>query len=429
MEQKWPQTIWLVRHGQSAGNVARDSAEAAGLPLIDIAERDIDVPLSRWASNSRGRSANGSGDCRGPPTERRAVLPVCAGPRDRAVRDGGGGLAADAHMLRATSACARRNRHPRPADEVRHRRNTPIEEQRAHVGKFYFRPPGGESWCDVILRLRSVIDTITREYRGERVLIVAHQVIVNCFRYLLERMNEAQILDVDRVGDVPNCAVTSVRIRSHEGKNGKLVTRLVNFVAPLPRRVRRSRPRPTCRRRRSHEGHWLGTDADLVEVDDECLRRWPLPQPDADGDKEERGRVLIIAGSREMPGAVILAANAALNAGAGKLTVATAASVARLVAMAIPEARVIELAETEAGGIDRSAVERVRELLPNLDAVLIGPGMQDEPAVCDFCAELLQHLSTASAGSRRGRDGRCHIKHRTSRARRFSLRTRANSRI
>jgi hydroxyethylthiazole kinase-like uncharacterized protein yjeF len=120
-----------------------------------------------------------------------------------------------------------------------------------------------------------------------------------------------------------------------------------------------------------------------------------LPQPDAEGDKEERGRVLVIAGSREMPGALILAANAALNAGAGKLMVATAASVARLVATALPEARVIELTETEAGGIDRSAVERVRERLQRVDAVLIGPGMQDEPAVCGFCAELLGHLSTS----------------------------------
>src|SRR5688572_2687483 len=45
-EQKWPQTLWIVRHGQSAGNVARDAAEAAGLPLIDILTRDVDTPLS-----------------------------------------------------------------------------------------------------------------------------------------------------------------------------------------------------------------------------------------------------------------------------------------------------------------------------------------------------------------------------------------------
>jgi broad specificity phosphatase PhoE len=108
-----------------------------------------------------------------------------------------------------------------------------LGEQRSHVGKFYFRPPGGESWCDVILRLRSVIDTITREYRCERVLIVGHQVIVNCFRYLFERLNEAQILGIDRDGDVPNCSVTSYEFDPARGKNGKLVPKLINFVAPL----------------------------------------------------------------------------------------------------------------------------------------------------------------------------------------------------
>jgi broad specificity phosphatase PhoE len=101
------------------------------------------------------------------------------------------------------------------------------------VGKFYFRPPGGESWCDVILRLRSVLDTITREYRGDRVLIVGHQVIVNCFRYLLERMDEAEILAVDREADVPNCGVTSYRFDPAAGKHGKLVLQQANFVAPL----------------------------------------------------------------------------------------------------------------------------------------------------------------------------------------------------
>jgi broad specificity phosphatase PhoE len=45
-EQKWPQVLWIVRHGQSAGNVAREAAEAASEPLIDIAVRDVDTPLS-----------------------------------------------------------------------------------------------------------------------------------------------------------------------------------------------------------------------------------------------------------------------------------------------------------------------------------------------------------------------------------------------
>ena len=101
------------------------------------------------------------------------------------------------------------------------------------MGKFYFRPPGGESWCDVILRLRSVLDTITREYRGERVLIVGHQVIVNCFRYLLERCDEHAILAIDKAADVPNCGVTSYAFNPALGRHGKLQLDLCNFVAPL----------------------------------------------------------------------------------------------------------------------------------------------------------------------------------------------------
>src|SRR5579875_828639 len=46
MQQRWPERLWIVRHGESAGNVARDAAHSAGLTRIDIADRDVDVPLS-----------------------------------------------------------------------------------------------------------------------------------------------------------------------------------------------------------------------------------------------------------------------------------------------------------------------------------------------------------------------------------------------
>ncbi len=85
----------------------------------------------------------------------------------------------------------------------------------------------------MILRLRSFLDMLTREYRGDRVLVVAHQVIVNCLRYLLERLDEAQILAIDRLGDVPNCGITSYEFDPHAGRRGKLVLQLENFVAPL----------------------------------------------------------------------------------------------------------------------------------------------------------------------------------------------------
>ena len=85
----------------------------------------------------------------------------------------------------------------------------------------------------MILRLRSFIELVTREYRRERVLIVAHQVTVNCLRYLLERLDESRILEIDRRADVPNCGVTSYVYRADAGHHGRLMLDLENFVSPL----------------------------------------------------------------------------------------------------------------------------------------------------------------------------------------------------
>jgi broad specificity phosphatase PhoE len=104
---------------------------------------------------------------------------------------------------------------------------------RALLGKYYFRPPAGESWCDVILRLRSVLDTISLHYGGKRVLIVGHQVVVLCMRYLLENMDEETILAIDAEGDVANCAVTEYSLQPGKQGAGSLVLERYNFVAPL----------------------------------------------------------------------------------------------------------------------------------------------------------------------------------------------------
>jgi broad specificity phosphatase PhoE len=235
MEQKWPQEIWLVRHGQSAGNVARDAAEAAAGHHIDIAERDVDVPLSELGIRQSEALAGWFGSL--PVAERPNV--VLHSPYLRA--------AETARILmqpinRSALMSVQVDERLREKEfGILDRLTThgiahkypELYEQRKHVGKFYFRPPGGESWADVILRLRSVLDTITREYSGERVLIVGHQVTVNCFRYLFERLDEAAILAYDRAGDVPNCSVTSYAFDPSQGKRGKLALRLVNFVAPL----------------------------------------------------------------------------------------------------------------------------------------------------------------------------------------------------
>jgi len=127
-------------------------------------------------------------------------------------------------------------------------------------------------------------------------------------------------------------------------------------------------------------------------LDAALLSGWPLPVHAADDDKEARGQVLVIGGSRETPGAVLLAAIAALRAGAGKLTIGCGASIAPQLAAAIPEARVIALAETENGNIAPCAAESLDPLAAKVGAVLIGPGMLDEPAACAFTHALLPKL-------------------------------------
>lgn len=232
----WPSLLWIVRHGQSAGNVARDAAEAAGHALIDIEFRDIDTPLSDLGvEQSR---ALGRWFARLPPAERPQV--VLASPYVRAretallVMEEAGWRAGEEVRLRLDERL--REKEFGILDRLtRHgiKQNHPeLDAQRSHVGKFYFRPPGGESWCDVILRLRSLTEMVSREHAGERVLVVAHQVIVNCMRYLLEDMDESRILSIDREGDVPNCGVTSYRVDA-EGR--RMEPELVNFIAPLLR--------------------------------------------------------------------------------------------------------------------------------------------------------------------------------------------------
>lgn len=123
-------------------------------------------------------------------------------------------------------------------------------------------------------------------------------------------------------------------------------------------------------------------DAAFRRLDENAVRRWPLPMPRSDGDKEERGRALIVAGSSEMPGVAVLCASAALRAGAGKVTIATGAATAAMVALAMPECRVLGLREIASGGFVADAA--LEAAVESHDAILIGPGMQDEGAVLDL---------------------------------------------
>jgi broad specificity phosphatase PhoE len=212
MAEGWPERLWLVRHGQSAGNVARDKARAAGLGRIDIVGRDIDIDLSSLGEDQASRV--GAWFLAAPPEERPdAILasPYLRTRRTAEIAARAGGLAApiladerlrerEFGVLDGLTGAGIREHFP---DQAAVRRS---------LGKFYYRPPGGESWCDVILRLRSVLDTLSLHHAGGRVLIVTHQVVVLCFRYLLEGLDEAQILEIDREGEVANGAITEYRL-------------------------------------------------------------------------------------------------------------------------------------------------------------------------------------------------------------------------
>ena len=236
-EQKWPDVMWIVRHGQSAGNVARDAAEASGQPMIDLPMRDVDVPLSELGEQQAGALGRWFGQM--PDGARPTIVLTSTYLRARetarhALDAAGMDIGSDVSFV-----TDERLREKEFGVLDRLTKNGILQkypeqaEIRSILGKFYHRPPGGESWCDVILRLRSLIDTITRDYRRERVLIVGHQVIVNCFRYLLERMSEEQIMEIDREKDIANCSVTSYEFDATLGRHGKLALRLFNFVAPL----------------------------------------------------------------------------------------------------------------------------------------------------------------------------------------------------
>jgi len=133
------------------------------------------------------------------------------------------------------------------------------------------------------------------------------------------------------------------------------------------------------------------------DVDTALLRSWAVPMPAIEGDKEIRGHVLVLGGSCEMPGAIILAATAALRAGAGKLTIATGHSVAQLVALAMPEARVIGLQEHDSDGFSLDAMVSLDPLADRVDAILVGPGMRDEPATAALVHALLPRFEAAGA--------------------------------
>jgi probable phosphoglycerate mutase len=235
---RWPASLWLVRHGESAGNVARDAAEAAGLPMIDVANRDMDVPLSE-----RGTSqAQALGEWLGRQPEDQRPTHTIASPYVRAQDT--------ARLVLEASGCPADDIEIEVDERLREREfgildrltRAGIEQRypeqaaaRAFLGKFYHRPPGGESWADVALRLRSVLDTMGRQYAGDRLLVVSHQVVVLVMRYLLEQLTEQELLAIDKAEELANCGLAVFEFDPDIGRHGGMRLTRWNDTSPLER--------------------------------------------------------------------------------------------------------------------------------------------------------------------------------------------------
>jgi len=238
VRQRWPSRLWLVRHGQSAGNVARAAAVAAGEHLIGLEVRDVDVPLSELGR--RQAEVLGRWFAAQPEAARPQVLLSSPYLRARETVEavcGAGGIASCAKspviderlrerefgILDRLTTEGIRALHP---DQAQHR---------SLLGKFYHRPPGGESWVDVILRLRSALDTISLHHADRRVLIVCHQVVILCFRYILEELDEAAVLAIDKQGAVLNCGICEYEFEPDDERECAPSLVRYNFAAPAVR--------------------------------------------------------------------------------------------------------------------------------------------------------------------------------------------------
>lgn len=208
---RWPGELVLVRHAESNGNLADSEAQARGAERLELELRDADVPLSptgQEQADTLGRfmsdvEAGRSADLLVSSPYRRA-----AETAERAVTASGWStdIVVDERLrerdLGAFDRLTKVGIKAKFAEEA---------ERRRHVGKFYYQPPSGESWCDVTLRIRSLLADLREGYAGKRVWLFTHQAVIMSVRYVLENLTEQELLDIDTSQRLPNCSLTSYR--------------------------------------------------------------------------------------------------------------------------------------------------------------------------------------------------------------------------
>jgi broad specificity phosphatase PhoE len=226
---KWPSLLAIMRHAESLATERRKHLEESrsqeihlGLPM-----RDVDVPLTPEGREHARLTGRHLGEF-GP------FDVLYASPYRRTVETAGQVLGELRHrpllvkeerlrekewgVLEGLTKQGIRARYP---DE---------EARRRHVGKYYYRPPGGESYADVNLRVHSFIGTLVREHPGQRVLLITHQVVVLAFRKLLERMEEDTVLALDRQDEARPASLLIYELGRRDGRNESLVPTHWNLI-------------------------------------------------------------------------------------------------------------------------------------------------------------------------------------------------------
>jgi broad specificity phosphatase PhoE len=222
----FPKTLWIVRHGESTANIARRRAELENSLTIDFTGREMDIPLSeigvehsiavgRWFASQAEKPTVVFASPYLRTFETARFIAEHAGIKDAEIFHDERIREREFGIFDRLTWRGSVEKYP---DEM---------AKREEIGKFYYRPPGGESWCDVALRVRNFWRDLYLNHPNEKILVVTHEVVVRIFRYIVERMTETEILAIDRASDVPNGAVSAYHF---DAETNKFVLELDNYL-------------------------------------------------------------------------------------------------------------------------------------------------------------------------------------------------------
>ena len=211
--RRGPAQLVLVRHGESCGNLADAAARESGAERLDLAARDADVELSETGRRQADAVAQWL-------QEHESLRPevVISSPYRRAAETAERALKGldleiifderlrerDLGAFDGLTGAGIRAEFPGEA------------ERREKLGKFYYKPPSGESWCDVVFRIRTLFADLRETSDGATVWMFTHQAVITSFRYVLEGLSEQELMEIDATSRLGNASMT----RYCRGANG-----------------------------------------------------------------------------------------------------------------------------------------------------------------------------------------------------------------